>query len=84
MYSKVISILEILKKCFVSNKLSSKESQYFVIFSMAERSDPEVSKSPDTHRPEGVGVNHEESVADDKGDISLTGNGLKDYLHSGL
>ena len=51
---------------------------------MAERSDPEVSKSPDTHRPEGVGVNHEESVTDDKGDISLTGNGLKDYLHSGL
>ena len=49
---------------------------------MAERSDPEVSKSPDTHRPEGV--NHEESVTDDKGDISLTGNGLKDYLHSGL
>ena len=49
---------------------------------MAERSDPEVSKSADTHRSEGVGVNHEESVTDDKGDIniSLTGKGLKDHF----
>ena len=46
---------------------------------MAEQRDPEVSESPDTHRSDEVGVDREESVTDDKGDISLTGNKLKHY-----